>query len=564
MAMATGMATGMVMKSKARLVTSLSGLALLGAAPAALSQQQQQQPLGAAAGAFSATSTTNMAQNLPDGLGQSTNQGQAWVIHPRITLTETLTDNANVNGGTATKRSDLITELAPGVRIDARTARFRGYFDYSLRGILYARESGFNQTQNALNTRATLEAVDNWLFVDFSGLISQQAISAFGTQSPSNTTINNNTTETANFKISPYVRGRIGTAVDYMLRYSASTTQSDASTASDSNLSEWTGQLRGSTMFHNLAWTVDASQQRTDYSRGRTTDADRLRGMLTYLIDPQFRASVSVGQESNNYASLNQETHETFGYGFDWTPTDRTQLSVFKERRFFGDGHTISFSHRFPRSSIRYTDTRDVSVLPNQFSTVGLGSVYDLYFQLFSNLQPFAEMTGPAKDAAVANAVNAFLAQSGVSPNTQVTSSFLTSRATVQRLQQLTLALTGVRNTLTLLATRSENQSILASSSLVDDFSQSSQIRQQGFSLTFSHKLTATSNLNATASHQQSIGSGGTTTNSRANSTTYQVNLTTRLGSKTNGSLSFRRSEFDNATNPYKENALIGMISVVY
>lgn len=551
------------MKTKFKLAAPFSGIALLAFSSSGLTQQAI--PNSTIGSAFSSTSA-NTSQNLASSSGQGSYsyQGQAWTIHPRVSLTETLTDKPNVSGGSTSNQSDLVTELAPGIRIDARTARLRGYFDYALRGIAYARESGNNQTQNALNTRATLEAIDDWLFLDFSGLIAQQTISAFGTQSASNTTINNNTTETANFKISPYIRGRLGNSVNYLLRYSISTTQSDAAAASDTKLSEWAGQLRGGTMFRNLAWTVDATQQTSDYSRGRKTEAERLRGMMTYLVQPQFKTSVSLGRESNNYASLDQETHNTFGYGFEWSPTERTLMTVFKERRFFGDGHNISFTHRFPRSSIRYTDTRDVTVLPNQYSSVGLGSVYDMYFQLFSNLQPYADMTGPAKDVAVANAVNAFLAQSGLSPNTQVTTSFLTSRASVQRLQQLSLALTGVSNTITLLATRSENQSILASSLLNDDFSQNTLIRQQGFSVTLSHKLSALSNLNVTASRQESTGNGGTAASSKAKSTSYQVNFTTRLGSKTSGSLSARRSEFDNAVNSYTENALIGMISYIY
>jgi len=46
--------------------------------------------------------------------------------------------------------------------------------------------------------------------------------------------------------------------------------------------------------------------------------------------------------------------------------------------------------------------------------------------------------------------------------------------------------------------------------------------------------------------------------------TSYQLNASTRLGTKTTGSLSIRRSEFDNSTNPYTENALIGTVSFVY
>ena len=276
--------------------------------------------------------------------------------------------------------------------------------------------------------------------------------------------------------------------------------------------------------------------------------------MLTYTVAPQFRVSVSGGWESNNYASLEQETNTTHGYGFDWTPTERTKFSAFKEKRFFGDGHNLNFSHRFPRSSIQFSDTRDISVLPNQFTTIGLGSVYDLYFQQFASLIP-----DPVQRA---NFVNTLLAQTGVNPNAQVTSGFTTSQATVRRNQQLSIVLFGVRNSITLLANRNESQGVLASMSGIDAISQSNIVKQQGFGLNFSHKLSETSNLNLLGSRQESSGSGINTL--KTTTTTYQANVSTKLGAKTTGSLSARRSEFDSSTNPYTENALVGTVSFVY
>jgi len=509
---------------------------------------------------------SNLAISQQAIIGDGTIPPPGWIVKPRVTLTETLTDNANINRSNTVKQGDLITQIAPGVRIEARTSRLKAYFDYAFQGQFYTK-TDYSRTQNSLNTFGTFEAVDKWLFLDFSGVISQQAISAFGAQSPSNTSINNNSTETASYRISPYIRGQFGGAIEYLLRYNLSTTRPDAAVVSDTNISEWTGQLRGSTPFHNLKWTIDGSQQSTDYSRGRDTDATRIRLMLTYAILPQFRVKASGGQESNNYASLGQESHVNYGYGFDWNPTERTQISAFKEHRFFGDGHNISLSHRFPRSIIRFTDTRDVSVLPSQNTSIGLGTVYDLYFQIFSNMAPYSSMTPDAvKDAAVANAVNAFLAQGGISPNTQVTSSFLTSRASVQRRQDLTLVLTGVRNSITFVANRTENQSVLAATSVNDDFSQSTLVRQQGLSVNFSHRLGELSNLNAFASRQESKGSSSVTGNGnlKTTTTTYQINASTKLGAKTTGSLSARHSEFDSSTNPYTENALIGTVSLVF
>lgn len=501
------------------------------------------------------------AQQAPDAAIQSLEQDKlqitqqpAWTVKPRISLTETWTDNANLNqGSTNSKQSDLITEIAPGIQVQARTARLKGYLDYSLRGQQYAQNTNSARTQNSLNAFGTLEAIDNWLFIDFSGVIAQQSISAFGTQPPSNTSVNNNSTETSTYRVSPYVRGLLGGTAEYLLRYNSSTTRSNSGSLAGIDISQLSGQLKGSTPFQQLKWTIDGNQQTTDYSTGRTTEAELYRGMLNYSIFPQFRVSVSGGWESNNYASASQESRNTHGYGFDWNPTERTQLSFFKERRFFGDGHNISFSHRFPMSSIQYTNTRDVTVLPDQFGYIGQGTVYDQVNRLFS---------GISDPVLRANTVNAFIAAFGLNPNTKVVSSFLSSQASVQRREQLSYVIYGARDSITFMANRSESQSLLATTIGNDDFSKTNSIRQSGLSINFAHRLSEISNLNLLLSRQESTG--GTGSSLKATTTMYQANVSTKLGAKTTGTLSVRRSEFDNSTTPYTENALIGVVTYIY
>lgn len=494
-------------------------------------------------------------------------QARAFVIKPRIKLGETWSDNIDIGRTQNSKTSGLITEISPGIHIDARTARLRAYLDYSLIGLYYTEPSGYSRTQNALNTFGTFEAISNWVYLDFSAVIAQQAISAFGTQTPTSSYRNANSTETGTYRLSPYMRGRLGSDVDYLLRYNWSTTQASANNVSDIDLSEWSGRLNGGTAFKNLRWSVDASQQTTEYSRGRKTEAERLYATATYQLLPQFRLSASGGQESNNYASADQVSHNTSGYGFDWNPTERTQFSVFKERRFFGDGHRINFNHRFPLSTITFSDTRDVSVLPNQFSTVGAGTVYDLLYQTYltqwaQNPKYIGNPALLAQDAAT-NTLLA-LAFFGIPANAQQTSSFLTSRATVQRRQQLSLAIQGARNTLIFMINRNENESILASQSVNDDYSMNNTtgIRQTGLSINLAHRLSEQSSLNVLASRQNSAASGNSTL--RTSTTLYQANVISKLGPKTSASIGVRRTEFDSPFTPYTENAVLGSISVTY
>lgn len=563
--MATAMDTATDMGTNMKL-DRLFPAARLAAMVAACFCAQSIQAQQVSGSVLSESSTATGAQPaFLGGNNMGSGDGRAFIITPRITLSETWSDNVSLNAGsTRSKESGFITELAPGVRIDARTARLKAYFDYSLRGQFYSTPSGYSRTQNQLNTFGTLEAVSNWLYVDFSGIIAQQAISAFGSQSPGSANINNNTTETSTYRLSPYIRGQVAGVAEYLLRYNYSTTHANASIASDVDLSEWVGQLRGSTPFQSLRWALDASQQTAEYSYGRKTDSDRFTASATYIVVPQFRVTFSGGQEANNYASVDKESHTTHGYGFDWNPTERSQISAFRDKRFFGNGHRYTVNHRFPLSSISYSDTKDVSILPNQFTSVGMGTVFDLFKQICRQ-QLASQFPDPIQlDIAANNCASGLSAASGVSASTPVTSSFLSSRATIQRRQELALAIQGVRNTLTIMFNRNENDSILASDSIQDDFYRNSvnSIKQRGVSISLAHQLSGLTTANLTASRQESTGTG--TTALKATTTLYQGGISTKLGPKTTGSLNVRHSKFDSSTNPYTENAVIGMLSVLF
>ncbi len=477
---------------------------------------------------------------------------RAWTITPRIGLTETLSDNINLSS--TNTQTGFISQLSPGIRIDARTARLKMFLDYSLNGLRYSTGNSSSQAQNVLNAFGTLEAIDNWLFLDFSGNISQQIINPFGVQTPSNIYDNSNLTQTSTYRLSPYIKGQLGGSADYFLRYNVSATNYQNSSLSNVTLSQWIGQIRGNTRFQNLNWTIDGSQQNTDYSLGRNYDDGRLRGVLTYKLFPEFSLSGSGGWETNNYQSLNNEVQSTYGYGINWTPTERTQVSGFQEHRFFGNGYNVLLSHRFPLSSIRYTAIRDVSLIPNQFTSSGMGTVYDMYFDQFSNLIP----DPVARSAYVTNLLN----QLGVAPNAQAVSDYAAQRPRVQTSQQLTYVLYGARNSLTLIAARNENEALTVFGQNTNIAGQASRVTQQGFTVSFAHRLTPLTALNLLGSRMES--QSGLTNVLNTTMTTYQVGVSTRFGAKTAGSLNLRRSEFDSDTSPYTENALVGSITMFF
>lgn len=490
--------------------------------------------------------TTGVAVALPAWAGD-------WRITPSISVDETATDNVGLSGHN--RESDWITNIVPGINVVGTGDRVKLRFDYKMHNLYYASDSSRNNRQNSLNAAGSLEAIENWLFIDANAVIAQQNLSAFRGATNTNVDTNNsdNTTETRTYQFSPYVKGVLGNAVDYRLRYSFNRATADSGSANDTQTRQWAARLASKTPLAKFDWSIDASTQDTAFGSGRDTQADVLRGVLTYHYAPQFRLMLIAGREANDYASVDKESRTIRGAGFEWAPTDRTLLSASREKRFFGDSDNITFSHRTSGTAWKYRQTKDVVTSTNQLSG-SLGTYFDLLDGIYASAIP---------DAAVRAAfVNAYLLALGISPSAQLQGGFLTTGVTLQKRQELSFALIGVRNTVTFAATRSESQSLsqgIGSGWFVGtDFADLNRITQQGASINWSHKLTGLSTLTGSVSRLKSEGTGASSL--QTDETMYSVNFITQLGPKTNAGLGARRVEVDGSTN-YTENALTGMIS---
>jgi len=476
---------------------------------------------------------------------------QAVSVSTRVTVNETITDNVALSGNAA--KSDQVTEISPGIRININGARLKTYLDYSLTHINYAQGSTSNRNQNALNTFGTLEAVDNWAFLDFSGNISQQTISAFGTQSTNNTAINANRTELASYKLSPYIKGRLGDAANYEARVSRTVSSSDSATASDTATTNSVVKVSNASAFRSLGWTADLSRQQTSYSASRTTEADTYSLGLTYEVTPQVKLSANAGQESNNYTSLDKQNYSTHSVGFNWFPSERTSLSALTGKRSFGNTHNVSVEHRSARTVWRFSDNKDVSTIPNQNNVGIIGNLYDLFY---------SQLEGSGLTAAErAQRVNALLQSYGLSANTPIVGGFLTSAISVQRSQNLSFALLGIRDTITFLLSRTESNRLDTVTSVADNLSNGATVIQNGVSVNYSHRLTPDYSLGVLLSRQNT---SGTTTAEETTLKSLNVNLSGKVGRRTAASLGLRRVVSDNAANPYTENAVTGNLNVQF
>ncbi len=477
-------------------------------------------------------------------------EGRGFSLQPSVDIRETLTSNVRMQSGNDA-RSDLITEVSPRVRLSSSSGRLKGSFDYSLRGLVYARESSSSEVQQALRAQGSYEAVDNWAFVDASASVSQQSTSAFGTRSSDNALIDSNRSEVLTYQLAPYVRGRLGGFANYEARWSWASTSSQSSKSDSTSQTTSLSLSSDSSTFARLGWSAAYSRQTSEFGSRGSRNNDSLNGTLFYSVSPELRLQASAGRESNDLTSQGNEQSSTWGWGANWRPTERTSLDVKRNHRFFGDSTNISFQHRMPRSVWTLSTSRDLntSALSNGAGTPQ--TVFDLLFVQFASIAP-----DPVQRTAL---VDAFLRNNGLDRTTLANGGFLTSTASVQRNDRFSVALLGLRSTLLFSASRNQSRATDASAAEAGDLSNGNRLRSRSFSVNLSHRLTPTQGLSGDVSLTRTNGRAGdrstelkSFTASWSNSLTQDVSL----------SLSARRSLFSSPTDPYNESAIVANLSV--
>lgn len=474
---------------------------------------------------------------------------RGYTLSPRLSSTATLTSDINRQGNGVADGA-LIVQVSPGLRFSSNSGRLRGFFDYALNGVSYVKSSARDEFQNSLSAALTAEAIDNWAYVDFSSSIAQQAISAFGSQVVDGGLGNGNRAEVWTVSVSPHVRGTLGAIARYNARLTLGATNTRKSSLADATNSSLQLGLGGLDARALLSWSLDGVLQRQAFKEGRHTTNDNVRGTVRLAATDELQLSANAGVDSSNLRGSEQEQRASYGLGLNWTPTERTKLSLQRDHRFFGNGHSVTFEHRMARSIWRFVDSRDVSSDTGQSNGSGQGSNYDMFYALFASQVPDPVLRQ--------SYVLDYLRKAGLNPTAAAVGGFLSSAASVVRRQEASLALTGVRDTVTVLVSRIESRRLDSLSRVQDDLSDSDVVLQNGLSFSLSHRLTPQSSANLTVSQQKTSGALS------SQSTTMRsilANWTASLGPRTSVSLGARYVVFKAERNPYNEKALFANLN---
>lgn len=467
-------------------------------------------------------------------------------VVPTLNLTETITIRDGGSGGS--NKSDAVTQVSPGISITSRRGPLQGNLSYAANATVHARESSRNAVYHSLASSGKYSILDGRVGFDASASASQQVISAFGTQSADPSISSENQAQTFSYSLSPYLSGRLLGETTYQARLNYTASRSDAGSLGDSASLLSLVSLSG--RFSTLGWGLTGSRQVSESGDRPRSHTGQVVGSLSYSPDFDWQMAIRAGWEVDDVRTGQSDGTVTWGASVAWSPGPRTSVNLNYDKRYFGDSHAVTFSHRTARTVWTLSDSRTAQV------TGGLTraevSNYDLYFSMFASMEPDPVL----RDALVRN----FLAANGLNPAaTVVVGGLLTSTPTVQRQQVAALAYQGLRATLTVLASFSKTKRLSAVNVANDDLSTVDQVRQRGLSVSLSHRLTPQSSMGLTLS-QQTTPNAGAVSGNRLRS--IAGNWQSRLGQHANLSLGLRYSDFDADTSPYQELAIIGTLGL--
>lgn len=472
-------------------------------------------------------------------------------LEPTATIGQTLTDAYRPDDGSA-RRGEAITTLGAGLRMSGRGARVTGSVDYSLSGLIHARDTAANELQNRLQAALDAELVPRHFFVGARASITQQPVSALGVQSVDGSSGRSNLTELSVLSLQPTLKGQLGLGIEFTSALLLSATDTgqaaQSSQRSDSVNGSASVQLKSSTD-RRLGWNISASRSVADFMTGRRTEDDRLTAGLKFDPDVDWQFRLRVGVEANDYRTAGKERYDSWGGGLQWMPSPRTKLSFDGDRRAFGHSHSLALEHRSRRTLWRYSDGQDVT-RGSADTAQSLVGAYDLFFQLFASQEP-----DPDKRAEL---VDSLLQRNGLTRDSQIAAGFLTSAVTLRRRQEAALAIDAQRSTWLFTVFSDRSQRVDTFSAGLDDTAGGGQVRQRGLSVIVTHRLSPTGAINLAASAIRSSQSGGLQTDLRS----LSAGWTERLGPRTSFMLSIRHTDYEAITDAYTENAVIANLNL--
>lgn len=307
-----------------------------------------------------------------------------WTITPTLTVRESYTDNLFL-APAGQSRGEFTTEVSPGIAVSASGPRLTLHFDYALQQFEYRREPARRNQQLDAAGRATL--LDDWLFLDARAAITQQNISAFGSQlnDPGHITGNSDTVHTST--IAPALRHLLRGVATVALRYAEDKVSSGK--LLNVHNRDATAELIGDN--GGRGWNWDAAYERQDIRDASLAPVTMTSAALTLRLPVNSRFSVSPtdGYEKNDYHSTDANPAGRYwSVAAGWTPSPRTSVTASVGRHYYGKTQSLAAQYRLHTMfwQLSYADT--ISTTQARALALGPTDIGNFLYQLWAGRIP--------------------------------------------------------------------------------------------------------------------------------------------------------------------------------
>jgi uncharacterized protein (PEP-CTERM system associated) len=421
-------------------------------------------------------------------------QQRPLTIVPTLIVELTATDNVNLEPGPR-RRSDFVTQIAPGCTISGRTPRLVVEGAVAAPILIYANTGDENnRVVPHVNVVGTLEAVERLVFVEAAAHATQEYFTPFGARSASIVSNPANAYVSQVYSVSPYIRSTTPGGLVYELRDDniwANLNSEPIETARS-----YTNRLRGHVAREPLplGWALEYERNEIDFEGQDSQLLELARAVARYRPDPSLELAAGVGYERNQFP-LTDFDDIIYSAGVRWRPTQRTTVDAFWEHRFFGSSYRFVFDHRTPLTVWQVLASRNVTSYPQVIADIGAGTIVPLMLDaLFSSRIP--------DDAQRAQFVLQFMRDRGLPLVMTSPLTLYTQQIYLEERASATVGLIGARNTLFMSAYRLRTQPLSGSGVVLPPaFDLLNNNTQTGAGVAWTYRLSGTSTFNAAADY---------------------------------------------------------------
>ena len=474
-----------------------------------------------------------------------------WTFSSGADASLTLTNNVAL-APPGQEQADAVLALSVPLGLHREGPRVKLQADYVPTVFLYAKNNDADYVQNYLRGLMSVEAVNDFLFVDAVANILPSYISPVLARPESGASITQNQTQQTTLGVSPYIRHGSETDWNYQIRndnywtvYNTSGLSNSATNAVSADLVSPAARLRYGFDYAYLHTSFETPP--TSYNQ----EVGRVRPIVT--VTPRLNVSIRLGYETNDYSPTSR-SGPVYGAGARWTPTPRTTLDGFLEHRFFGPSYRLDLSHRTRLTSWRLSGRRNVYTAQDQGLTLQPPTMAEVLNDAFRSQIP-----DPAERD---RAVQQFMQQAGLPQVLTQPYSFYTNVPYVSQQWSGSVGLLGKRNSFEFRFLWQEDQPATSTSGPLPAGTVAySQVLQRGFTASFTHQLSPLSSIALTGNRLYSLAvTTPSAPQTESTQDTVGLNLTHRLSTKTNASVGVRWTNFQSDVSPYHERAVLAAL----